>query len=93
MESVRFVEDYTVPDGPNTDEETTDNEAPYILGGNLAAGEYSVTCQPFCEDDLGGASSEAATVDFTVTQLDCSTCISECIAITGTCRLFDCLFV
>lgn len=95
VESVQFVEDFTLPnDGDNTNEETTVNEAPYQLDGNLAAGEYSVSCQPFCEDDLGGASSDAATVDFTVTQLDCSTCTAACIAITGTFRLFVCsLFV
>ena len=46
-------------------------------------GDWNVTCQPFCGPDNSGNAGETVSVDFTVTALDCSVCITECIRITG----------
>ena len=50
-------------------------------------GAWNVTCQPFCGDVVNGENTgnagAVANINFNVTALDCSTCIQECIRITG----------
>lgn len=60
------------------------NGFPFPMPHNqLSTGAWTVRCEPFCQDDLQGASGGTAEIDFTVTELDCTTCKAACISIVG----------
>ena len=95
VQSVLLTEQYTNLAGDLVrDEENPENDAPWTLAGDssngfgttpFAAGSWTASCEPFCGSDQSGASGGETSIDFTVTQLDCSTCKAECISITGPC--------
>ena len=65
-------------------QDATYNGLPFPMPhSQLSTGAWTVTCEPFCRDDLQGASGGVAELEFTVTELDCTTCVAACISIVG----------